>query len=281
MRDKKTDTSFWDSRRGKIHTKKGGWIIGEDVHCGGYSMIDDLMGKKSLMQVTFLAVTGRLPERKLADWMENRFLCVSWPDHRIWPNQISSLAGTLRATSVAALTAGILACDSRLIAAGAVDATHSFITNALKKRKRNTTVEEIVESHPKRKQGKEHGITIPAIPGFNRPIASGDLRVIAFERIEREAGFGRGEHLTLAYEVSDFLYKKYGESINSAGYSAAFLCDQKISAKEHRYIYSTSGYAGMIACYSETADEPPESFFPTKCEDSDYQGKPSRPVPDR
>ena len=135
----------------------------------------------------------------------------------------------MRASPVAAVAAGSLTANGRLIAAGAINATHGFITSALKKSKSGMGVEEIVESHPKRKKGANPGATAPAIPGYNRPIAKGDLQVTTMERIGRELGFERGEHLTLGFEISDFLDEKYGECMNSAGHAAAFLSDQGIN----------------------------------------------------
>lgn len=38
---------FWDERRGKIQSKKGGWVVGKGVFNHGYSMMDDLVGKAS------------------------------------------------------------------------------------------------------------------------------------------------------------------------------------------------------------------------------------------
>lgn len=132
----KNDTSFWDSRRGFIHTKKGGWVINEAIHNHGYSMLDDLVGTASFFQVLFLNVTGRLPKRKLTDWLEAYFICLSWPDPRIWCNQAGSLAGTMQTSPLAAVGAGILASDSIMYGPRTTMEATKFITTALTKKRK-------------------------------------------------------------------------------------------------------------------------------------------------
>ena len=61
-----------------------------------------------------LIIIGRLVDKRLADWVEAGFLCVSWPDSRIWCNQIGALAGSLKTSPVSATMAGVLAADSRM-----------------------------------------------------------------------------------------------------------------------------------------------------------------------
>ena len=44
-------TEQWDSLRGVIRTKKGGWIVGKAVYSHGYSMLEEFPGKVSYFQV--------------------------------------------------------------------------------------------------------------------------------------------------------------------------------------------------------------------------------------
>ncbi len=275
QKQEKTDTTFWDERRGIIRSRKGGWIIGEAIYNQGYSIMDDLVGKKTYFQVLVLNATGRMPERRLADWIDASFNCLSWPDPRIWCNQIGSLAGTMRASPIAAITAGILASDSSMYGPGTQATCAEFITDALEKKKNGMSPEDIIEAYPRLRP-----YTPPAIPGYARPVASGDERVVAMERVAAQLGFETGEHLALAYEIQEVLVRKYSEGMNIAGYSAAFLSDHGFSPIEQYRIGSICVNSGIHACYVEAVDNPPESFFPMRCDDMDYQGKPPRPVPD-
>lgn len=269
------DTSFWEQRRGKIYSRKGGWIIGEAVYNHGYSMMDDLVGKATWMQVLILNVTGKLPEQRLADWIEAVFICMSWPDARIWCNQIGSLAGTMQTTSVAAVSAGVLATDSTMYGAAPLLEGTRFIRESLIKKKNGLSIEDILKEH------QRHPDSVPAIVGYVRPIATGDERVEAMKNVADQLGFETGEHLSLAFEIEQVMLEKFNEGMNINGYASAFLCDQAYSNMEIYRIGSTCASSGVLACYTEAADQLPESFFPLQCNDIDYQGPPPRPVPDK
>ena len=184
-RNDRSDTSFWDERRGYIHTKIGGMVIGEAVYSHGYNMMDDLVGRTSYFQVMILNITGRLPERRLADWLEAYFIGNSYPDARIWCNQIGSLAGTVRATPVAATSAGILASDSKMYGPGTVLEGVKFFKDAVVKKRSGMTAQEIVQSCQRNPRSK------PVIIGYARPVASGDERIEAMEIVTNQLGFER------------------------------------------------------------------------------------------
>ncbi|GAB4346522.1 MAG: hypothetical protein Kow0089_23930 [Desulfobulbaceae bacterium] len=269
------DTSFWDERRGVIHARKGGWVIGEAVYNQGYSMMDDLVGKSSWMQVIILNVTGRLPERRLADWLEAAFVCMSWPDSRIWCNQIGSLAGTMQATGLAGVCAGILATDSTMYGLAPLLESTSFLRQALEKRKKGFTVEEILREHQRRPD------SVPVIVGFIRPIATGDERLEPLKQLADRLGFEKGEHLALAFEIEQVMREKFNEGMNINAYVAAFLCDQGYSSLEVYRMCTLGASAGVLACHDEAAGNPPGSFFPLQCEDIRYGGPPPRSVPEK
>jgi citrate synthase len=271
----RNDTSFWDRRRGSIVTKKGGIVFGKGVYCHGHDMMEELTGRASYFQVMMLNATGRLPEKRVADWVEAMLLGTSYPDARIWCNQIGSLAGTMGASPVAAVSAGILASDSDMYGPGTLKKSAEFIRQALGKRRLGASVEEIIRAH------QRHSASKPVIVGYARPVANGDERVGAMQRVSRELGFAEGEHVKLALTIDAHLRERFGETINLAGYLTAFLCDQGYTPEEIYRFCSIAVSSGVLACYAEAADQPPESFFPLQCEDIDYQGKPPREVPEQ
>ncbi len=270
---KKSKTRYWDEHRGVIRTRKGGWVVGKGVTSHGYSLLDELVGVASFFQVMMLNVTGKLPELRLANWLEATYICLSWPDPRIWCNQIASLGGTVRTSPVAAICAGNIAADSRIYGQGTAVSVTRFIISALEKKKEGYSIEQIVEA-----QRRGFGQSIE-IPGYARPIAKGDERVEAMERVTDALGFSIGPHLKLAYELDDYIQRNYGESMNLAAYMFSFLLDQKLTANEIYRFCSLLVNGGMHACYSEAADRPPESFLPLRCDDIEYCGKPEREVP--
>jgi len=201
-------------------------------------------------------------------------LCLSWPDPRIWCNQIGSLAGSTQTSPVAAASAGILASDSHLYGPGVIPDVVSFIIQALKDFKSGKSIQEIVAGYARRPGTK------PKIPGYNRPILSSDERVPAMERVTKELEFSRGEHLSLAYEIEKHLLDQYKEGMSIAIYFLAFLCDQNFSLQEIYRILSIMVASGVTACYTEALENPPESFLPLRCDDIEYKGPEKRPVPD-
>lgn len=272
----KTETSYhvWDDVHGYILSRKGGWRIGQGVFNQGYSMMDDLVGNASYMQVVMLNATGRLPERRLADWVEAAHICLSWPDPRIWCNQIGALAGSARTGAVAATVAGALASDSRIYGPYTLIGAVEFIQHALARFHEGRSVEEIVREECAKHAGKPH------IMGFARPIAKGDERIPALERVGEDLGYKPGEHLQLAYAIERTLMQDFDEGMNVGGYMSAFMADQGFTAQQVYDIFPVLVFSGVTACYVDSRERPAGTFYPLKCGDIDYQGKPPRELPE-
>ncbi|WP_305041588.1 hypothetical protein [Geoalkalibacter sp.] len=267
------DTRYWDERRGRIFSRKGGWVMGKGVFCHGFEMNKDLMGRVSFFQVLILNATGRLVEKPLADWFEAMHVGLSWPDARIWCNQIGALGGTLRSSVVAATVAGILAADSRAYGQGTLLEGFAFIERALAEARKGQSAKDIVAQECARHGGK------PKFMGYSRPIAKGDERLAEFYNIQKRLGFSIGEHLALALEIEKVLLEDFDEAMNFNGYVSAFLADQGLTAQEAYQICAVLVTSGVTACYVDTFERPPESFLPMRCDDIDYQGPSARPVP--
>ena len=267
---KTDDTSLWDRLRGVIRSRIGGWRIGQDVRVYGRGLLGDLLGNVSYFQLLVLNTTGRLPERRVADWIEGTFMCLSWPDARIWCNQIATYAGTSRTTPVAAVTAGLLASESRLYGPGTVIAATEFIVDALAKQRAGASPAQIIEEFRRRHKTK-------ALPGFGRPVARGDERVVAMKRLAHGLGLRAGPHLLLANAIEAELMKDAGEAMNLAGYIMAFMSDLNYSAEEIHALYAVCVEAGLLACYREAVTAAPDSFMPMRVDDVDYQGPSPRP----
>ena len=249
--------------------------MGLGVYCHGYNLLEELIGNTSLYQIMILNVTGHLPEPRFANWFEAVQGCVSWPDPRIWCNQMGALGGTLRCSPAAAVAAGILAADSEIYGPKTIEKSMIFIQRALIDKHSGTTPEEMVSANCKKHHNK------PKIMGFARPIAKGDERIPAMERVSAKLGYKPGKHLSLAYDIDKILSEKFNESMNISGFMAAFMLDQGYSPQEAFNIVAVLVSSGITACYVDTFDRPPETFLPMRCDDIDYQGPPPREVPDR
>lgn len=272
---KSDNTQPWDKHRNVLIDRKGGWIIGQGVHCHGYDLLRDLLGEVSYFQLIVLNATGRLPERRFADWLECAYMCLSWPDPRIWCNRVGSLVGTVGGSVSAGTAAGILAGDSIMYGPYSMIQGSKAIKQAKIELDSGLSVEAYVNAQIKNTKGKIK------IMGFARPIAKGDERVPEMERVSEKYGFTIGEHLQIAYKIQSYLSANYGESLNIGGYFSAFLVDQGFSPEEIYSITSTMVASGVTSCVIEEFDKPNESFLPLRCDDINYTGPAPRSVPDR
>jgi len=262
-----------DQKRGKIFSNTGGWFPGKGVFSHGYSMLDELVGEKTYIQILVLNATGKLIDKNLAAWVEAIYGCLSWPDPRIWCNQIGALAGTVRTSVVAATAMGALAADSRSYGVFPIIEGMRFIQSALLKQENGLSTEQILNEVSSR-GGK------PLIVGYIRPIAKGDERIEAMERVSAQLNLAAGKHLLLAYEIEKVLLEKYDERMNINGYVAAFLSDYGFSGQEVYQMFSMLVSSGVTACYLDTFKQPPNTFLSLCCEDIEYQGAARRAVPD-
>jgi hypothetical protein len=269
----------YDLLRNRIVSNKGGWIIGKGVFNQGYSMLDELVGKISYFQLLIFNITGKLVSENLAKWIEAFYQTVSWPDPRIWCNQIAALAGTAKTGPVSAIAAGVLASDSKLYGPGVIEPIAKFLIETESKRSSGEDLVELLEKYlaNKRKKVGDKAVVI----GFSRPIATGDERVPILKNIARELDLVKGAHEILAENIHNYVHKKYAEGINVGGFVAALLVDQGFNIKEIYRLTTFAASAGIHACYAEYFDKPENHFLPMRCEDIEYNGPAPRNLTSR
>jgi hypothetical protein len=266
---------YWDSRRGVIYSRVGGWSIGGAVTCRGKDLLHELLPHYSYVQILVFSLTGKLISRNLADWIESGYATISYPDHRIWCNQIGTLCGELEASPVAAAAAGCLAADSTIYGSRPVRAGMQFIQDALSRRQAGDTVEQIIEAHLRKQRG------VMNITGYTRPIAIGDERVPVLRDRARQLGMEAGPHELLSREIDRYLDEKYDERINVNGIVSAIFADHGLTPDDGYHICAVGVTAGVMACYLDYLNQPADSFLPLRCDDIDYQGVAPRELPER
>ena len=263
---------YWSARRNFIVTDIGKWVGGEDVTVRGASLLNDIFDNLSYMQLHVLNVTGRVITKELSVWLENNFMTMSYPDSRIWCNQVGAICGTTGTTPSAAAVAGSISADSRIYG-GSQTSLHAmnFLKKAFLENVSGKSIVEIVEALPK-KQEK------PAIMGFARPVDSKDERIEPHRKMTKRLGFEVGEYMQLANSIDAYVSSKYKLGINIGGYTAAFMLDQGFTGKEVYGIKGLCVHSGVMACYQDNSENPENSFLPKKCEDVKYTGVAPREV---
>lgn len=273
----KQHSSFepWATRRHRIVSRIGGWRIGEGAFSHGHNITGELAGNISYMQMVMLNVSGRIVSRDVADLIEVTWVGLSWPDPRIWCNQIGALAGSVRTTPVAAMVAGVLASDSTMYGARTLVEGMRLIFDAAKSARVGISVENIVAAEIERARGKS------ALMGYARPLASGDERVEAGLAFMKKRNMPIGEHLSLALKIEAHLLERSGDSMNLTGFVSAFLADEGFSPTQTYQLYVSSVMSGVVACYADSVTDLPERFLPMRCDDVEYQGTAPRELPER
>lgn len=262
-----------DSIRGKLIHRKGGWLIGQGAFSYGYDLLNDLLPNKSYFHVLVLNATGKMPSDALCHWLEAIFICLSWPDPRIWCNTIGSLGGTAGASVLASTAAGLVASESKLYGPRTLIGGMEFIQKCGAQIEDGHSLDAAMAQLVVKSRGVAH------VPGYARPIANGDARVGVMLEYAQKLGFERGRYVQLSLQVESYLLANYNQSMNVGGYVSAFLADQALSSKEVYSLFPTMVSSGVTACYVEDAGKPAGEFLPLRCDDIDYVGPPPRAFP--
>ncbi len=256
----------WDKHRGNIFSKKGGWTIGKGIITHGYNLLDDIHGKCSMFQVMILNITGRLPERRLADLVEGMYITLSWPDARIWCNKMGVFNAMTHSSITTAIAAGGLAGDSKMYGAGTGKSIGPFFEKAYKDIvQQGVSVETFIETNCY-KNGKF------IAPGFARPLAKGDERIPAMRNLAKKLGYEVGPYSQMVDDMETFLNNKAGEGLNLSGFFSAFMLDQGFTMDEIMGIAAFSVTGGVYAAYFEYINQPPNIFLALRVDDIDYIG---------
>ncbi len=264
-----SDTSYWDSYRNRIRSKAGGFTLNGDVTLRGEDLIK-YIEDHSYFQVLILAVTGRHVSKNIADWVEVLFSCLSYPDARIWCNNIAALGGDSKCSIVGATAAGILAADSSLYGSRPILGSMAFLETAYKDHQTGLSAKEIVEQHLASNKGRF------SIVGFSRPLATGDERVELLRSKARALSMLKGPHEELAMAIHSYASQQYGESINMNGFIAAVSLDQQFTAKEVYQLSAAAVLSGVEACFVDYEERPIGTFLPQRCDDVEYIGPAKR-----
>jgi hypothetical protein len=262
----------WDAYRNRIRTCIGKWLGGEDVIVRGHRLLDDLLPRLSLMQLQVLNITGRIVDDVLAQWLEKSFFMVSYPDARIWCNQIAALAGANGASPVAAATAACLGADSRTYGSSQTQwLAMTTLRQLCLDHQRGVPINQLAARFP-----IKHGL--PAIMGFARPANKTDERLEPMRKLTAQLGFTPGPHQIFAGQLADWLKAEFGADMNIAGFMAAFLLDQGFTPEEIYQLRALAVANGAMACYGDRVGQPEFTFLPQRCGDVLYSGPEVRAI---
>lgn len=258
---------------GRIRSRMGRFFPGERVVFRGRNLHRDLKGIDWL-ELYLFGITGRRFTPEQVRLLHMMWVHTSYPDARIWNNRVVALAGSARSTSSLALSAGLAVSEARIYGRAAGFETISFLIETRRRMEMGESLSDCVQS-----QLAAYG----RICGYGRPIINGDERIAPTKAAAAELGLDKGPHLSLIFELQDYLAES-GSSIkmNYGAIGAALGADLGLSPGEYTTFMFPAFLAGMPPCYIEAGENPEGTLFPIPCDGIQYEGRDKRswPKPD-
>lgn len=249
-------------------TAMGKWFPGDKVMFRERNLLEDLVQDMDWMALYLYGITGREFDAKQLDLLQSMWTHTSFPDPRLWNNRVAALAGTARSTPTLGICAALAVSESTLYGHGPCVWALDFLYRAKRCVDEGGSLKAIVDSELKKNR---------TVYGYGRPVTNKDERIEPMMCAARKNAADQGQYVLLAFEIDCLLKKWRGRfSLNAAGLYAALVADMGFSTREFHLFMVPVFLAGMPPCYIDTADRCPESFFPLKCEQIVYTGKPYR-----
>lgn len=245
-------------------TAMGGCILGERVVFRGKDLFDDL-GDSSWLELLYFGINGKLLKKEELEFVNAAYvLCTSFPDPRLWNNRVASLAGTARSTACLAVAAATAVSEATTYGRRPDITACDFVARGNSKYKKGECIESIVNYELKKYRG---------IPGFGRPLTSGDERIIPIVAKAKSLGLDGGEHLLFINKVQAYLKENRKRlSMNVAGVVSAIMADMGTTPKEH-YLFCVLAFsAGFFPCFIDAEKKEEGAFFPLRASLINYEG---------
>lgn len=248
---------------GRLKTRMGAVFPGERAVFRGQDLHASLRDMDWLELYTF-GITGRRYTPQQLKVLHAIWGYTSYPDTRIWNNRVAALAGMARSTGSLGISAALAVSEAQIYGGGVVLRISEFLTRAKIQVDAGADLGELVLAELRQQRG---------IPGYGRPIASGDERIAPMMALVREQGLDGGPYLKLAFEVERILLAgRWRLYLNYAALTAALAADFGLSPREYHLFVIPCFLAGMPPCYQEAAKKPEGQLFPLPCRMMSYEG---------
>ena len=228
-----------------------GWSTHDKIGVLGYDLVRDLIGKVDLGDMSFLEITGRLPNEKESR-MFNAIL-VSSVEHGIVPSAIATRmtwAGAPESLQ-SAVAAGLLGLGTVFV--GTTEGASKMLKGALPDPKAEVSLPQLAA---KIVDGFHKAGRI--IPGIGHPIHKPvDPRSTRLLAIARANGFS-GKYVQLVKLVQKRAEKVYGKvlPLNATGAKAAICCEMGLPLTVIRGLGVISRAVGLVGHILEESRNP-------------------------
>jgi len=255
---------------GRIKSRMGRFFPGERVAFRGADLHRDLKGI-DWVELYLFGITGRRFTPAQVRLLHMIWVHTSYPDARIWNNRVAALAGTARSSSTLAISAALAVSEAQIYGRGVDFEAIAFLIETRQLLDQGAALADCV-----RAQLDSHR----RIAGYGRPIVNGDERIAPTMALAAELGFDKGRHISLAFEIEDYLVaSRHRMKMNYGALAAALGADLGLSPREFILFTYPAFLAGMPPCYIEASENPEGALFPIPCEGIKYEGREKRPWP--
>ncbi len=211
------------------------------------SLVDEVIGHMSFTEMTYLAVTGKLPGETEVRVLDA--VLVTLMEHGLTPSAIAArmVYGSSPESVQAGVSAGLLAVGSVFV--GTMEGCAELITRVHNAADAPREARLIAQQHRSNKT---------PLPGFGHPFHKpDDPRTAKLFAVARDAGV-TGTHISALETLSgavDEVYERH-LTVNATGAIAALLGEIAIPVKIMRGMAVISRAAGLVAHIAEEQQDP-------------------------
>jgi len=227
------------------------WSTHDRIGVLGYDLVNDLIGKINLGDMSFLEITGRLPDRRESD-MFNAMLVTS-VEHGIVPSTLATRltwAGAPESLQ-SAVAAGLLGLGT--VFNGSTEGAAKMLKKALPDPLAKVSLPELADQIVQERHSAGR-----SIPGIGHPIHKPvDPRANRLFAVAKKNGFS-SNYVKLLQLVQKRAEKAYGKvlPINSTGAKGAICCEMGLSPTITRGLGVISRAVGLVGHILEESRNP-------------------------
>ena len=247
-------------------TDMGKAFLSERVVLRGKDLHREL-GHKDWFSLFLFAITGRELSEDQLRFLNYIWVCTSYPDPGIWPNQAAALGASARTTPSLALMAGLAISEASIYGRRPERKALDFFYRGVAALESGQTIDQIVD-----REIETRGILF----GYGRPLAKVDERLLHTYDLAKKLGMENGKHLKFAIAVGDYLSETRNLLMNVAAMNTAVVADIGLSPEEYQLYLTAVFITGMAPSYLDSKRRTPGGLFPTRCTAVEYSGAPSR-----
>ncbi len=264
-------------------TAQGRYFPGERAVVCGRDLFSEL-NHMSWIEFLIFGVCGYVPDKKAVRMLNAIWvLCPSYPDPRLWPIRIGTLAGVARSTGALGVHAGNAISEASVYGYATGQKATALLLEVARRHKAGETIYQIVRdiilSRPqgvRATSGKDR--TPSPVSGFGRPVSTKEERLEPLLNVAKELGLTEGPIVKLAFAMEkEFLSMGLKNMfMNVGGLVSALYCDLGFSPQQQYYLSVLQHSAGIVFSSVDAVKHPEGSFFPLRCENIEYKGAAER-----